>query len=124
MEFIANVVESNTDTTVVHVIFADPETNPDQPMVLLFSRSIDIEESDYYFEINDQSFGQYGGLTAVQLSRSSITVLLEPGVAQDFGDQNLANVQVHFDIDDQTYQSIVATLQSIFAGTTVLVVQE
>ena len=121
MKFTATYVEANTNTAIANVLFADPETNPDEPLVLMFSRSIEFQDSTYYFEINDQSYGRYGGLTLVQISRNSIEIHLEPDVTKDFGDENFAEVQVEFTIDDKTYQSILDTLKNIFANNTVLV---
>ena len=121
MKFTATYVEANINTAIANVLFADPETNPDEPLVLMFSRSIEFQDSTYYFEINDQSYGRYGGLTLVQISRNSIEIHLEPDVIKDFGDENFAEVQVEFTIDDKTYQSILDTLKNIFANNTVLV---
>jgi hypothetical protein len=123
MKFTASYVEANTNTAVANVMFADPETNPDEPSVLMFSRSIEFQDSEYYFEINDQSFGRYGGLTLVQISRNNIEIHLEPNVTKDFGDDNFAEVQVEFAVDDETYQSILDTLKNIFANDTVLIVK-
>jgi hypothetical protein len=123
MKFTATYVESNTNTATANVMFADPVTNPDQPSVLMFSRSIEFHESAYYFEINDQSCGSYGGLALVQISRNSIKVHLEPSMVKDFGDENLAQVQVDFNIDDKTYQSVLDALCYIFANDKVLVVE-
>jgi hypothetical protein len=123
MKFTAIYVESNINTATANVMFADPETNPDQPAVLMFSRSIEFQDSAYYFEINDQSYGSYGGLTLVQISRNSIKVQLEPSVVKDFGDENLAQVQVEFSLDDKTYQSVLDTLRYIFANDDVLAVE-
>src|SRR5690349_1843770 len=116
MKFTAILVESSTDAAVVNALFADPQTNPDQPAVLMFSRSIELPDSAYYFEINDQSTGRYGGLTRVQVSQNSIEAHLEPGVVQDFGNEDLSKVQVNFEIDDELYQSTLEALRIIFAN--------
>jgi hypothetical protein len=123
MKFTAILVESSTDAAVVNALFADPQTNPDQPTVLMFSRSIELPDSAYYFEINDQSTGRYGGLTRVQVSQNSIEAHLEPGVVQDFGNEDLSKVQVNFEIDDELYQSTLEALRIIFANADILVVE-
>ena len=123
MKFTAIYVEANADAAVANVLFADPESNPDEPSVLMFSRSIEFQDSTYYFEINDQSYGRYGGLKSVELSRSSIEIHLEPDLIKEFGDENFAEVQVEFDVDDETYQSVLQTMKSIFANNAVLVVK-
>jgi hypothetical protein len=99
-------------------MFADPETNPDQPSVLSFSRPIEpgFEDSNYYFEVNDQSYGSYGGLVAVTLTRNSLKVLLEDRVVEKFGEDDFREIQVEFDVKDEVYQTVLTTLQRIFAG--------
>ena len=123
MKFVATYVRSSTNTATANVMLADPETNPDEPPALLFSRSIEFQDSSYYFEINDQSYGSYGGLTSVRISRNSINVQLEPYTVEDFGDENFSEVQVEFNIDDMTYQSVLDTLRDIFANENILVVE-
>jgi hypothetical protein len=122
MNFTATEVEAGTDAAVANVLFADPETNPDEPSVLMFSRSIESQDSEYYFEINDQSYGRYGGLASVRLSRNNLEVQLEPGVVKDFGNENFAKVRVEFEIDDEAYHSVLETLGNIFANTNIMVV--
>ena len=122
MKFVATYVRSSTNTATANVMFADPETSPDEPSILLFSRSIEFQDSSYHFEINYQSYGSYGGLTLVRISRNSINVQLEPYTVEDFGDKNLSEVQVEFNIDNKTYQSVLDTLRNIFANENILVV--
>jgi hypothetical protein len=123
VKFTAIYVEANTNTATATVMFADPDTKPDEPYVLLFSRSIEFQDSSYYFEINDQSYSSYGGLTLVQISRNSIYIQLEPYTVEAFGDENLSEVQVKFNIDDKTYQSVLDTLRDIFANENILVLE-
>lgn len=123
MKFVATYVRSSKNTATANVIFADTETNPDKPSVLLFSRSIEFQDSSYYFEINDQLYGSYGGLTLVRISRNSINVHLEPDTADYFGDENPFEVQVGFNIDEKSYQSVLDTLKNIFAIENILVVE-
>lgn len=63
MKFIAAYVEPYTNSATANVMFANPETNPDEPSVLFFLSPIEpgFEDSAYYFEVNDQSYGSYGG---------------------------------------------------------------
>ena len=123
MQFTATYVEPSTNKTTANVMFADPETNPDEPSALLFSRSIEFPDSAYYFEINDQSYGSYGGLTSVRISRNNIEVQLTPRVVKKFGVDDFASVQIEFNIDDQTYQTILDTLRNIFANENIFVVE-
>ncbi len=114
MKFTAHVVEPYTNSTTANVLFADSETDPDEPSVLSFSRAVEFKDSVYYFEINDQSNSGYGGLEAVRVSRNSLEVRLMRKVVEKFGNEDLARVTVEFDLDDKTYQTVLETLRSIF----------
>ena len=118
MKFTASYIEPNTNSVTANVLFADPETDPDQPAVLSFSRPIEpgFEDSAYYFEINDQSYGSYMGLEFVKLSRNRIEIKVEPGVVEKFGEADFAEVSVEFDADDGTYQAVLETMRRIFKG--------
>lgn len=120
MKFTASVVEPSTNQTTANVIFADPETNPDEPPVLMLSRAIDIPDSAYYFEINDQSNSSYGGLESVQVSRNRLEVKLRRELVEKFGNEDFANIEIQFDADDELYQVALETLQKIFDGYDVL----
>lgn len=125
MKFNATYIEPYTNSSTANVMFADPETNPDQPSVLSFSRPIEpgFEDSAYYFEINDQSYGSYAGLEFVLLTRNSIEIRLEPGIVEKFGEEDFHEVQVEFDVKDDVYKSVLETLQRIFKGSNVLQVK-
>ncbi|MBL8102067.1 MAG: hypothetical protein JNM02_06035 [Anaerolineales bacterium] len=116
MKFIATYVEPYTNSTTANVMFADPETDPDQPSVLSFSRPIEkgFEDSNYYFEINDQSYGSYGGLEFVRLSRNSIEVRLEQRIVEKFKEEDFQEVMVEFNVNDEVFESVRATLRRIF----------
>lgn len=118
MKFTASYIEPNTNSVTANVLFADPETDPDQPAVLSFSRPIEpgFEDSAYYFEINDQSYGSYMGLEFVKLSRNRIEIKVEPGVVEKFGEADFAEVSVEFDANDETYQAVLETMRRIFKG--------
>jgi hypothetical protein len=118
MKFSATYIEPYTNSTTANVMFADPETDPDQPSVLSFSRPIEpgFEDSAYYFEINDQSYGSYEGLEFVKLSRSNIEIKLEQRVVEKFGEADFAEVSVEFEVDDAKYQIILETMRRIFKG--------
>lgn len=114
MKFNAAYIDAYTNSTTANVMFADP----DQPSVLSFSRPIEpgFEDSAYYFEINDQSYGSYMGLESVKLSHNSIEIRLEQGVAEKFDKKDFLNVRVEFEADDALYQSVQTTLKRIFQG--------
>lgn len=120
MKFTASVIEPDVNEQVANLIFADPETNPDEPSVLMFSRAIDIPDSAYYFEINDQSNSSYGGLKSVRVSRNKLEVTLNQELVEEFGNEDFLNIEVQFDLDDEMYQVIIETLQKIFDGHDIL----
>ena len=118
MKFTATYIDAYTNSTTANVMFADPETDPDQPSVLSFSRPIEpgFEDSAYYFEINDQSYGSYQGLESVKLSRNNLEIRLEQGVMEKFGVEDFSEVTAHFDVDDAKYQAILEQMRRIFKG--------
>ena len=122
MQFTATYVEPYTNSITANVMFADPETNPDQPSVLSFSRPIEpgFEDSNYYFEINDQSNGSYGGLEMIRLTRSSIEVRLEPRIVEKFGEEDFREVRAEFNVTYEVYQSVLETIKRIFDGYDIL----
>lgn len=123
MKFTAFIFEPDINEQVANLIFADPDTNPDEPCVLMFSRAVDIPDSVYYFEINDQSNSSYGGLESVQVSRNRLEVKLKRELVEKFGNEDFATIEVEFDADEEMYSVIVETLQKIFDGHEVLKVQ-
>jgi hypothetical protein len=122
MKFNAAYVDAYANSTTANVMFADPETDPDQPSVISFSRPIEkgFEDSNYYFEINDQSYGSYGGLEYARLSRNRLEVRLEPGLVEKFGMEDFAEVVVEFEVDDALYRSVLENMERIFAGHEIL----
>jgi hypothetical protein len=122
MQFTAHHVETSVDSMMANALFADPETNPDQPAVLMLSRPVEFKDSAYYFEINDQSNSSYGGLESVRLTRSSLALTLHPKAVEKFGDPDLATVQVALNLDDAKYKAVVDALNAIFAGHDVLTI--
>lgn len=120
MKFTASIVETESNDQITNLLFADPETDPDMPAVLSFSRAMDIKDSAYYFEINDQSNSSYGGLESARVSRDKIEVKLKQELVEKFGDEELLHVEVQFNVDGETYQGIVETLHKIFNGHDVL----
>ena len=125
MKFTAIYIEPYANTVTANVMFADPETDPDQPSVLSFSHPIEpgFENSSYYFEINDQSYGSYGGLETVQVSRNSLVVRVSPEKVQEFGEEDFREIQVDFQVDDETYENVLAQLKRIFEGFDILQIQ-
>ena len=122
MKFTAVYVEPSIGSAVANALFADPESNPDKPSVLMLSRAIDIPDSAYYFEINDQSNSSYGGLESVKLSRNSLTVKLSPETVEEFGNEDFAEIEANFDIDDELYAEVLNAVKKIFEDENILTI--
>ena len=122
MKFFASVVEPDTNDRVANLLFADPETDPEMPVVLSFSRAVEFPDSAYYFEVNDQSNSSYGGLESVQVSREKIEVKLKQELVQKFGNEDLLDIEAQFDLDEETFQAVLETLHKIFDGHDILTV--
>lgn len=118
MKFNASYIDAYANSTTTNVMFADPETDPDAPSVISFSRPIEpgFEDSAYYFEINDQSYGSYMGLESVRLSRTRLEVRVEADTVADFGEADFAEVSVQFDVEDEKYQAVLENMRRIFKG--------
>jgi hypothetical protein len=120
MKFTAFIIEPDVNKQAANLLFANPDTNPDEPSVLMFSRAIEFENSAYYFEVNDQSNSSYGGLESVQVSRNRLEVNLKRELVEKFGNEDFANIEIQFDVDNELYQVVLETLQRIFDGYDVL----
>lgn len=86
--------------------------------MLSFSRPIEpgFEDSAYYFEINDQSYGSYMGLSSVRLLRTSLEVGVEADIVEKFGEADFAEVSVTFEVDDEKFQAVLENMRRIFKG--------
>lgn len=84
---------------------------------LMIQYSLDIEDSNYHIERDDQSYGGYGGVEKVTLSPNQIEVELD-----DIGQENLEcdGVKVDFETDDETYQLLVEKLRLIFGNSLIV----
>ncbi len=122
MKFTARYLEPSIGSVTANMLFADPETNPDEPSVLVFSRAVEFENTAYYFEINDQSNSSYGGLEEVRLARNMVHIRVAPQVVAKFGNEDFAEVHVTFKADDELYAAILKTMRVIFANENILVV--
>lgn len=80
---------------------------------LMIQYSLDIEDSNYHIERDDQSFGGYGGVEKIILSPNQIEVKLD-----ETGKENLDcdGVKIDFETDDDTYQLLIQKLKFIFGN--------
>lgn len=71
----------------------------------------DSEMNSYHVERDDQSFGGYGGVERIELSRNQIEARLD-----ETGKANLDcdAVKVEFETDDETYKTLTEKLKFIF----------
>lgn len=78
---------------------------------LMIQQSLDIDDGNYHIERDDQSFGGYGGVEEINLSRNSIEVGLN-----ETGRENLEcdAVKVDFETDDENYLLLTEKLSQIF----------
>lgn len=80
---------------------------------LMIQQSLDIEGAVYHIERDDQSYGEYGGVGKIELSRQQIKVELD-----EHGKENLECdvVKVDFETDDETFQLLLEKLKFIFGN--------
>jgi hypothetical protein len=117
MKFTAKYAEPYTNSITASVMFANTEENPDEPSFLSLQRPIEFVDSNYYFEINDQSYSRYGGLESVEFSRNQISVVLSQSSVEKFdGIEDFRNIQINFEISDAVFADIQSTLRNIFEG--------
>lgn len=92
---------------------------------LMIQQSLDeYDEQDirlgmnaYHIERDDQSYGGYGGVEQIDLSRNSIEVNLN-----EIGKKNLQcdGVKVNFETDDENYQLLIEKLKFIFGDSLIV----
>lgn len=84
---------------------------------LMISYPLDIEDGNYHIERDDQSWGEYGGVEKINLSRNQIEVILD-----ERGKKHLecGGVTVDFEADDETFEILVQKLRFIFKDSLVV----
>ncbi|MBS1792590.1 MAG: hypothetical protein JSS81_01980 [Acidobacteria bacterium] len=77
----------------------------------VIQQSLDIENAVYHIERDDQSYGGYGGVDRIALTRDRLEVTLN-----ETGRKNLQRdgVEIDFETDDETYRQLVEKLVLIF----------
>ena len=78
---------------------------------LMFQQPLDFEDANYHIERDDQSYGEYGGIEWINLSRNKIEVILD-----EHGKEHLEcdGVTVDFETDEETYLLLIEKLKLIF----------
>lgn len=106
--FAAEAVEIEENDLDVLIVGFYTEEN-----YLMIQKSLDIEDSNYLIERDDQSFGGYGGVEKLTLSPNQIEVALD-----EAGKENLdcEGVKVDFETDEETYQLLIEKLKLIFGN--------
>jgi hypothetical protein len=108
LNFTAEAVEiEENDLDVLCVGFYAEEN------YLMIQQSLDIKDSNYHIECDDQSFGGYGGVKGIKLSPNQIEVELD-----ETGKENLQcdGVKVDFETNEETYQLLMEKLRLIFGN--------
>jgi hypothetical protein len=92
---------------------------------LMIQQSLDeYDEQDirlgmntYHIERDDQSYGEYGGVEQINLSRKAIEVKLDKT-----GKKNLQcdSVEIDFQTDDENYELLIEKLRFIFGDALVV----
>lgn len=82
-----------------------------QPLDKIEGEKVPPVPNTYHIERDDQSYGEYGGVEGVTLSRNSLKVDLD-----DIGQENLQceSVQAGFETDDATFNTLMEKLGYIF----------
>lgn len=106
INFAAEAVEIEENDLDVLIVGFYTEEN-----YLMIQKSLDIEDSNYHIERDDQSFGGYGGVEKIKLSQNQIEVELN-----NTGKETLEcdGVKVDFETDEETYQLLIEKLKLIF----------
>lgn len=78
---------------------------------LMIQKSLDVEDSDYHIERDDQSFGGYGGVENVELLGDSVTFIFDESGKETL---DCDGVKADFETDDETFQLLTEKLRFIF----------
>ncbi|HQU84377.1 MAG TPA: Imm10 family immunity protein [Pyrinomonadaceae bacterium] len=108
LNFEAEAVEVEENDLGVLVVGFYTEEN-----YLMIQQSLDINDAVYHIERDDQSYGGYGGVEKIELSRSKIEVQLD-----ETGKETLDcdSINVDFETDDETYELLSEKLKLIFGN--------
>lgn len=108
LHFAAEAVEIEENDLDVLIVGFYTEEN-----YLMIQKSLDIEDSNYHIERDDQSYGCYGGVEKIILSPNQIEVALD-----ETGKENLEceGVKVDFETDEENYQLLLEKLKFIFGN--------
>ncbi|MCD9185114.1 MAG: hypothetical protein LUM44_01675 [Pyrinomonadaceae bacterium] len=80
---------------------------------LMIQQSLEIENAAYHIERDDQSFGTYGGVENIELSRDQVDVRLnEDGKSA----LDCDGVIIDFETDDETFGLLTEKLKFIFGS--------
>jgi len=108
LQFEAEAVEiEENDLNILCVGFYAEEN------YLMIQQSLEIENAAYHIERDDQSFGNYGGVENIELSRDQVKIRLnEEGRAA----LDCDGVKIDFETDDETFELLTEKLKFIFGN--------
>lgn len=108
LQFEAEAVEiEENDLNILFVGFYAEEN------YLTIQQSLDDEDASYHIERDDQSFGTYGGVEKLELSRDQIEVQLNEDGKSTL---DCNSVKVNFETDDETFELLTEKLKFIFGN--------
>lgn len=108
LQFKAEAVEiEENDLNILCVGFYAEEN------YLMIQQSLEIENADYHIERDDQSFGNYGGVENVELSRDHIKIRLNEDGKSALDCESL---KIDFETDDETFKLLTEKLKFIFGS--------
>ncbi len=112
----ATTIDLSTTNDIVMVGFVNMETAV--PNYLVFQRPLDIPNSHYYLEVDNQLYSSYGGIKHLLLSRNKLHLELEEALLQrlnTFG-LSLEYITVQFTCSAKQFRQLRQKLQQIFHG--------
>jgi hypothetical protein len=110
----AGFVYTQDDGEVVMVGFADEEYNTKEYVLLqrILNPSQEDKqhrEDEVHIEVNDQRHSGYGGVRAIRLTRDSVTILLEPSIAEELRVES--EIQVAISGTDLDLEALMRSLK-------------
>jgi Immunity protein 10 len=106
------IEETDLDVLIVGFYKEDNYLMIQQSLDEYDEQDIRLGMNTYHIERDDQSFGGYGGVEKINLSRNAIEVKLDKT-----GRENLQcdGVEIDFETDDENYEILTEKLKYIFS---------
>jgi len=88
----------------------------------VISRDLDTTEDilpdlkHIYIELDEQTWGEYGGFKSINLNRNQFIIYLDESVEQYHIDRNYEAIQINFECNDSKFQELCEILREIMEG--------